>query len=102
MDARTPSEPALETVLRCASLARISIGPEEAARIAPQFARILEAFQVLARERFPDVGSGAAGTDGRTRPDEPRPSLERARVLANAPEQDGEFFAVPKTVGGAP
>lgn len=32
------------------------------------------------------------------RPDHVRPSLQRAAVMAQAPESDGEFFKVPKVI----
>ncbi|HVI22787.1 MAG TPA: Asp-tRNA(Asn)/Glu-tRNA(Gln) amidotransferase subunit GatC [Myxococcales bacterium] len=32
------------------------------------------------------------------RPDEPRPSLPREKVLAEAPEQDGSTFLVPRII----
>ncbi len=32
------------------------------------------------------------------RADEPRPSLERPRVMENAPDTDGVFFKVPKVI----
>ena len=34
------------------------------------------------------------------REDAARPSLERAEVLANAPEQDGRYVSVPAILGG--
>jgi aspartyl-tRNA(Asn)/glutamyl-tRNA(Gln) amidotransferase subunit C len=33
------------------------------------------------------------------RPDEVRPSLDRADALANAPQQDGECYLVPAVLG---
>ena len=30
-----------------------------------------------------------------------KPSIDREQALKNAPEQDGEFFKVPKVIGGA-
>jgi len=33
------------------------------------------------------------------RDDEPRPSLDRAQMLANAPHTDGEFYLVPAVLG---
>jgi aspartyl-tRNA(Asn)/glutamyl-tRNA(Gln) amidotransferase subunit C len=42
------------------------------------------------------LGEGS-GT-GVLRPDEPRGSLDRQRVMASAPESDGTFFKVPKVI----
>ena len=36
------------------------------------------------------------------RPDEPRPSLDRASVLAAAPDVEDDRFRVPRIVGEAP
>jgi aspartyl-tRNA(Asn)/glutamyl-tRNA(Gln) amidotransferase subunit C len=33
------------------------------------------------------------------RPDEPRPSVDRATMLANAPHADGEYYLVPAVLG---
>jgi aspartyl-tRNA(Asn)/glutamyl-tRNA(Gln) amidotransferase subunit C len=40
-------------------------------------------------------GAGGAGT---LRADALRPSLDRAEVMAQAPETDGTFFKVPKVI----
>jgi aspartyl-tRNA(Asn)/glutamyl-tRNA(Gln) amidotransferase subunit C len=36
--------------------------------------------------------------DGVLRDDQPVPSLDRAAVMAQAPETDGAFFKVPKVI----
>ncbi len=90
-----------DLVRRTAALARLSITDEEAARLAPQFARILEHFQVLSAADLGDAeDEGAAPLRDVLRRDEPRPCLSQDEALANAPARDGEFYAVPKTVGG--
>jgi aspartyl-tRNA(Asn)/glutamyl-tRNA(Gln) amidotransferase subunit C len=95
-------EQALEPVRRVAALARLELSERDAAAVAPQLARILAAFQSL---REVDV----EGVEPMTSPIEVRDVLrdDRSRVfdsreglLANAPERDGDFFSVPKTVGG--
>ena len=84
-----------------AALARLELSEEERARFAPEFARLLAAFEVLARA--PGTSAPApASLPARTRPDMPQPSLARADLLAGAPAVDDGFFLVPKTVGGAP
>ncbi|TAJ24911.1 MAG: Asp-tRNA(Asn)/Glu-tRNA(Gln) amidotransferase subunit GatC [Planctomycetota bacterium] len=101
----TDSSPA-SAVHKTAQLARLSIGPAEEARLGAQFERILGAFQSLSKLDVADVPETTGGPRpaeaafGRLRDDAPRPSLERAAALANAPQQDGEFYLVPKTVGG--
>lgn len=87
---------------RMASLARIELTGAEAAELAPQLARILEAFEVLARQGGAAPSSASAAAEGRLRPDALAPCLERDRLLANAPEAHAGFFAVPRTLGGAP
>jgi len=95
-----------ELVHKTAALARLSIGAAEEARLGAQFARILGAFHSLSElnvEGVPETTGGprpASAAFGRLRADEPRASLERAAALVNAPQQDGEFYVVPKTVGG--
>lgn len=89
-----------QLVRATAELARLEITDEEAERLAPQFARILEAFRELASLDVEGV-SGVArmgGDDAVVRPDEPRPSLPVDAVLDAAPERIDDFFGVPKTV----
>jgi aspartyl-tRNA(Asn)/glutamyl-tRNA(Gln) amidotransferase subunit C len=96
-----------ELVHKTAQLARLSISPADEARLGAQFTRILSAFHALAEldvDGVPETTGGPRPADaafGLQRADEPRPSFERADALRNAPQQDGEFYVVPKTVGGA-
>jgi aspartyl-tRNA(Asn)/glutamyl-tRNA(Gln) amidotransferase subunit C len=84
-----------------AALARLYLSEEERARFAPEFARLLAAFEVLARA--PRAAEAAPDDLGaRSRPDIPQPPLAREALLAAAPAVDDGFFLVPKTVGGAP
>lgn len=92
----------VETVRKVAALARLRVAPEEERVLGEQFGRILGAFEELSRL---DVGSApemAAPTKSADvlRPDEPRPSLPRERLLSGAPASEQEFYKVPKTVGG--
>ena len=95
----------LETVRTLARLARLELTEEELARFAPELARILGAFEVLARH-VPRSRRGPAREAlpmpgvPRTREDVPLPSLDRDELLAAASESQDGFFAVPKTVGG--
>jgi len=92
----------LETMRKTAHLARLDIGEAEMAKLAGQFARILEAFQAISKLDVEGVEpmTGPADLSDVTREDRPRPSLERERLLENAPERENEYFRVPKTVGG--
>jgi len=95
-----PSE--IERVKKIAQLARLEVSNDEARRLAPQFARILEHFQTLAQLELPDVEpmAGATGLSNVQRADEPRPSLDRDELLAAAPDRRDDFYGVPKTIGG--
>lgn len=83
-----------------AALARLELDEAERARFAPEFARVLAAFEALTR--VPDAAAGAHELEPRTRPDVPQPPLAREVLLAAAPATEDGFFLVPKTVGGAP
>jgi len=91
-----------EVIARSAELARLALAPDELARLAPEVARILASFASLARCPAAPPAADAPSTAPHAREDEPRPSLARESVLAAAPEPVHGFFAVPKTVGGAP
>jgi aspartyl-tRNA(Asn)/glutamyl-tRNA(Gln) amidotransferase subunit C len=93
---------ATETVLQTAALARLSLSGEEAQRLGPQFQRILEAFQVLASLDVGDAQAMARASSSANvfRADEPADAELGGQLLARAPERVGDFFSVPKTVGG--
>ncbi len=97
-----PEKP-LELLKKTAELARLELGEEQAASLAGEIESILAHFAILSTV---DV-EGVEPTRGATpladvkRPDDPRPSLEVEDSLANAPDRRGEFFGVPKTLGGA-
>lgn len=89
-------------VRHVARLARLALTPEEEERLAAQLANVL---QYIERLNAVDVTSveplafaGEAGLPLRLqlREDEPRPCLDREKVLAQAPEQDGQAFVVPR------
>lgn len=86
---------------RVAALARLELAPDEEARLAPELARILAAFEALAR-CAPAPAPSPFEPAPRTRPDVPQPSLAPAEFLPAAPATEDGFFLVPKTVGGAP
>ncbi len=96
------SLPDIDLVLGTARLARLEIDPGAVEALADQFARILEAFQVISGVELADVEPrpGSSGTSDVLREDRPRPGLEREALLSNAPARAGDFFRVPKTVGG--
>ena len=92
----------LELVLSTARLARLELTEEEAQRLGGQFARILEAFQVIAQLDLEGVEPMTSATDlcDVMREDVPRPSLPVDQALANAPQRIEDYYGVPKTIGG--
>ncbi len=87
----------IEEVCHIAALARLSLTPEEERRYAEQLSAILE---YAARLRNVDT-SGIPPTasvlrvNAPLRPDEPRPSPPRERILQNAPQSEEGMFRVP-------
>src|SRR5688500_2491441 len=91
-----------ETVDRVAALARLELPPGERPELARQFERILAAFRSLSEldvEGVEPMTSPVEASDV-LREDAVRDFDGRERLLANAPARQGDFFAVPKTVGG--
>ena len=96
----------LETndVDRIATLARLSLTPEERNRFAAQLSDVLQyVAQISTIDTTGVVATShplAAGDAWRD--DEPRPSLPTAEALANAPDANHEagLFRVPKVIGG--
>src|SRR4051812_35828653 len=92
-----------------AALANLELEPAEIELFARQLGDVLthveELKQVDTKGVSPTTSSyGAVTPRGVERPDEVRPSLAIADVLANAPEpdkapRDGGFFKVPKVIG---
>ncbi|HEX9985161.1 MAG TPA: Asp-tRNA(Asn)/Glu-tRNA(Gln) amidotransferase subunit GatC [Thermoanaerobaculia bacterium] len=84
---------------RVAALAHLELGPAELERMAAEMTKILSYIDQL---REVDV-TGFEERDVRLttlREDEPRPSLDRDQVAANAPLWQDGFFVVPKVIGG--
>jgi aspartyl-tRNA(Asn)/glutamyl-tRNA(Gln) amidotransferase subunit C len=99
---------ALETVDRVAALARLELPPGDRPELARQFERILAAFRSLSEldvEGVEPMTSPIEASDV-LREDRPREFGDEGavegseRLLGNAPARQGDFFAVPKTVGG--
>jgi len=91
-----------EVVLQVAALARLELDAAEAASLAPQLDAILAQFQALTQLDLTDVEPmvTAAAGENVLREDVPQTSLPVDVVLANAPARVGDFYRVPKTVGG--
>ncbi len=83
-----------------AELAHLALTDEEKAVYAQQLAKILEyAEQVLVLDTagVPPT-SHLPARQPSDRPDEVRPSLERDRALANAPDAAAGLFRVPRVI----
>jgi aspartyl-tRNA(Asn)/glutamyl-tRNA(Gln) amidotransferase subunit C len=86
-------------------LARIHLSPDEVEAITGQLDRIVEMVESLQAVDVsgivPTIGmSHETATEGEhTRADEVTPGLDRAVVLAQAPDATKEFFRVPRVIG---
>ena len=90
-----------ETVDHVAALARLTLTPDERERFARQLDAVLtyaESIQALDLSGVEPMSHAIA--TGLFRPDTPRPSLDRERVLAAAPESADGLFLVPRVIGG--
>jgi aspartyl-tRNA(Asn)/glutamyl-tRNA(Gln) amidotransferase subunit C len=86
-----------DEVLHVARLARLALTDEEVARFQEQLSAILEAVGKVSELDLAEVEPTAHPLDlvNVFGEDEPRRSLPVEEALANAPERDGDFFAVP-------
>ncbi len=95
----------VEEVHRVAELAHLELTPEESGRMLTDLNAILDYVAelnqldtsgVVPLAQVSELGNAVAASAPRT--DEVRPSLDRAVVMATAPESDGAFFKVPKVI----
>ncbi|MFB2892845.1 Asp-tRNA(Asn)/Glu-tRNA(Gln) amidotransferase subunit GatC [Aerosakkonemataceae cyanobacterium BLCC-F50] len=87
-----------EQVRKVALLARLELTPEEEEMFTTQMGAMLDYFQQLSELDVSKVQPTTRAIDvsNITRTDELKPCEEREAILKNAPEQDGDFFKVPK------
>ena len=93
----------LKTVKRVAHLARIALNEEEAQRMMGELNGILGWIEQLQAVNTDGVEPMAGGTpEGIAamplRDDVVTDGGQAAKVLANAPDREGEYFGVPKVV----
>jgi aspartyl-tRNA(Asn)/glutamyl-tRNA(Gln) amidotransferase subunit C len=98
----------LEDVRRVAELANLELTAEEEPRMQRDLNAILghiaqlnelDTTGVAAMAQVAEILGGFVDTAGTSlRADAVRPSLDRAAVMAAAPETDGRFFKVPKVI----
>lgn len=85
-------------VHKVALLARLALTPEEEVQFTTQLGNILDYFEQLSELDVTDVEPTTRAIDvsNITRPDDLQPWGDRDAILNNAPDQDGDFFKVPK------
>ena len=90
-----------DDVAALARLARIELSEAELGHLAPQLDQILAAVRQVADVATGDIPpmSHALPLTNVFRPDEVRPSLPLADVLAGAPEAEQDRFRVPRILG---
>lgn len=86
-----------EEVLHVARLARLQLSDEEIEPMARELSAVLDHVARIGELDLEDVPvtTHVAELTGQLRPDEPRASLPRDVVLAQAPAVSGEGFLVP-------
>ncbi|HEX9605472.1 MAG TPA: Asp-tRNA(Asn)/Glu-tRNA(Gln) amidotransferase subunit GatC [Myxococcales bacterium] len=89
------------TVRHVARLARLALTAEEEERTAAQLGHVLEYIERLEAVDIKGIeplsfAGDASEAEAVMRDDEIRPGLPREKVLAEAPEQDGSAFVVPR------
>ena len=89
-----------EEVSHVANLARLRLSPEEVEIMARQLHDILTYVAKLNEldTRGITPTTHALSIVNAFREDEVKPSLDREKTLANGPQQDGEFFVVPRVI----
>ncbi len=99
----------MDEVLRVAELANLELTADEVPKMQRDLNAILghiaqlnelDTTGVPAMAQVGEMLGDAAGDVGgeNLRTDQVRPSLDRAAVMAAAPESDGRFFKVPKVI----
>lgn len=87
-----------EQVHKVAHLARLELTPEEEVQFTSQLGDILAYVEQLGELDVRDVAPTTRAIDvsNITRHDALKPWSDRDSILSNAPDQDGDFFKVPK------
>ena len=93
-----------DDVVNVAKLARLNLTEEKLERFTGQLAAVLDHADDVASLDLEGVPPTAHPLPLKNvfRPDEPRPSLDRAEVLAAAPAVEDDRFRVPPVLGEAP
>lgn len=93
-----------EQVRKVALLARLELTPAEEERFTAQVGDILDYFEQLSELDVSQVEPTTRAIDvsNITRVDDLRPCEDREAILQGAPEQEGDFFKVPKILSAEP
>jgi aspartyl-tRNA(Asn)/glutamyl-tRNA(Gln) amidotransferase subunit C len=85
-------------VHKVANLARLALTETEEVQFTTQLGSILDYFEQLSELDVSNVEPTTRAIDvsNITRPDDLQAIGDREAILANAPDQDGDFFKVPK------
>jgi aspartyl-tRNA(Asn)/glutamyl-tRNA(Gln) amidotransferase subunit C len=91
-----------DLVRNVAKLARLTVDEAELPKLTGQIESILGYVAAIGRADVAGVEpmAHALPLHNVLRSDEAGPALPREKVLENAPETDGQFFKVPKVIGG--
>jgi aspartyl-tRNA(Asn)/glutamyl-tRNA(Gln) amidotransferase subunit C len=91
-----------DQVLHVARLARLRLSDEEVERMSGELTSILDHIEKIEELDLDDVEptSHVVEVENVLRPDEPRPSWPRERVLAEAPDAADGGFRVPSPGAG--
>ena len=102
------AEVTIEDVRRVAELANLELTADEVPRMRRDLNSILgyiaqlnelDTSKVTPMAQVGEILGGSISSRGETlRPDVVQPCLDRAEVMASAPETDGRFFKVPKVI----
>jgi aspartyl-tRNA(Asn)/glutamyl-tRNA(Gln) amidotransferase subunit C len=86
-----------DQVLHVARLARLELSDDEVDRMAGELGSILENIERIGELDLAGVEptSHVVALENVLRPDEPRPSIDRERALASAPDPASGGFRVP-------
>ena len=97
-----PTKITPDQVKHVAKLARLSVDDTDLPRLAGQLESILGYVTKIEQVNVTGVEplAHALPLHNVLRDDVPGPALPLEKVLQNAPETDGPFFAVPKVIGG--
>ena len=92
-----------QQVRKVAHLARLELTPQEEEQFTSQLGSILDYFEQLSELDVTDVPPTTRAIDASnvTRQDQLQVYSDRNSILESAPEQEGDFFKVPKILNEA-